>query len=49
MSIPRQSSNHYQELKSPKPRLGFFFAAVAAMLVDGSSSATRFLEKEVVA
>lgn len=33
----------YQELKSPKPRLGFFLAMGTAVLVDGSSSAARFL------
>lgn len=33
----------YHELKSPKPRLGFFLATGTAALVDGSSSATRFL------
>lgn len=33
----------YHELKSPKPRLGFFLATGTAALLDGSSSATRFL------
>lgn len=33
----------YQELKSPKPQLDFFLATGAAVLVDGSSSATRFV------
>ena len=33
----------YHELKSPKPRLGFFLATGTVALVDGSSSATRFL------
>lgn len=36
----------YHELKSPKPRLGFFLATGTAVLVEGSSSATRFLERE---
>ena len=33
----------YHELKSPKPRLGCFLATGAAALLDGGSSATRFL------
>lgn len=36
----------YQELKSPKPRLGLFLAVEVAVLVDGSSSAARFLRHE---
>lgn len=34
----------YQELKSPKPRLGLFLAVgKVAVLVEGSSSAARFV------
>jgi len=33
----------YHELKSPKPRLGFFLATGTAVLVEGSSSAARFV------
>ena len=39
----QHSSGCYHELKSSKPRLGFFLATGTAVLVDGSSSATRFL------
>lgn len=33
----------YHELKSPKPRLGCFLATGTAVVVDCSSSATRFV------
>lgn len=33
----------YHELKSLKPPLGFFLATGTAVLVDGSSSAARFV------
>lgn len=36
----------YHELKSLKPPLGFFLAVGTAALVDGSSSAARFLGRE---
>lgn len=43
---PEQQACCYHELKSPKPRLGFFLATGTAVLVDGSSSATRFLGRK---
>lgn len=43
---PEQQARRYHELKSVKPRLGFFLATETAALVDGSSSATRFLGRE---
>lgn len=42
---PEGQTRCYHELKSPKPRLGFFLATGAAVLVEGSSSAARFLER----
>ena len=43
---PERPACCYHELKSPKPRLGFFLATGTAALVEGSSSATRFLGRE---
>ncbi|KAK2121173.1 hypothetical protein P7K49_002559 [Saguinus oedipus] len=45
----RQSWDEGQELKSAKPRLGFFLDVGTVALVEGSSSAARFLGKEEAA